>query len=106
MLTEDATWSMPPWSSWFDGPDAIGGFLRDHALNNDAWRHVATRANGHAAVACYVQSSDRQCYVPGVVDVLTIRGDRIATVTAFVTPEVFPRFALPESLPLRGHDGK
>ncbi len=104
MLTEDATWSMPPWSSWFDGPDAIFAFLRDHALNGDTWRHVATSANGQAAVGCYIHSAERQCYVPGVIDVLTIRGDRIATVTAFVTPEIFPRFALPESVPLRGDE--
>ena len=104
MLTEDATWSMPPWSSWFDGPDAIFAFLRDHALNWDTWRHVATSANGQAAVGCYIHSAERQCYVPGVIDVLTIRGDRIATVTAFVTPEIFPRFALPESVPLRGDE--
>jgi RNA polymerase sigma-70 factor, ECF subfamily len=104
MLTEDATWSMPPWSSWFDGPAAISRFLRDHALNGVTWRHVATSANGQAAVGCYLHSSERACYVPGVIDVLTIRGDRIATVTAFVTPEIFPRFALPESLPLRGDE--
>lgn len=101
MLTEDATWSMPPWSSWFDGPAAIAGFLRDHALKDDRWRHTATHANGQIAVACYVLDSERECYVPGVIDVLTLRGDRIATVTAFVTPDVFPWFGLPESLPLR-----
>ncbi len=102
MLTDDATWSMPPWSSWFRGPGAIAGFLRDHALKDDTWRHVATRANGQVAVACYVLDGERACYVPGVIDVLTLRGDRIATVTAFVNPGVFPSFDLPESLPLRG----
>ena len=100
MLTEDATWSMPPWSSWFAGPAAIAGFLREHALSGPPWRHVATHANGQVAVACYQLDRDRGCYLPGVIDVLTIRGGRIATVTAFVTPEIFPRFALPESLPL------
>jgi len=104
MLTEDATWCMPPWSSWFNGPAAITSFLRDHALKDDMWRHAATSANGQIAVACYALDRERACYLPGVIDVLTLRGDRIATVTAFVTPDVFPRFDLPESLPLRGHE--
>ena len=38
-------------------------------------------------------------YVPGVLDVLELRGRRIAEVTGFVTPEVFPRFGLPDELP-------
>jgi hypothetical protein len=41
-------------------------------------------------------------YLPGVLDVLQLRGDRIAAVTGFVTPEVFPSFGLPDSLPLVG----
>jgi hypothetical protein len=31
-----------------------------------------------------------------VLDVLTLDGTRIAAVTAFVTPEIFGRFGLPE----------
>ena len=65
MLTEDATWSMPPWSSWFDGPDAIFAFLRDHALNGDTWRHVATSANGQAAVGCYIHERRAAVLCPG-----------------------------------------
>jgi hypothetical protein len=36
--------------------------------------------------------------VPAVVDVLTLDGGRIAAVTGFVTPEVFPSFNLPAEL--------
>ena len=35
-----------------------------------------------------------------MIDVLTLSGARIAAVTAFLTPEVYRRFGLPESLPL------
>ena len=99
MLTEDATWSMPPIPSWYDGPDAIAVFLRDQALAVP-WRHAATRANGQLAVGCYVLDDEGTRYVPGVLDVLELRGRRIARVTGFVTPEVFPRFGLPDALPL------
>jgi len=98
MLTEDATWSMPPIPSWYDGPDAIAVFLRDQALAVP-WRHAATRANGQLAVGCYALDQEGTRYVPGVLDVLELRGRRIAKVTGFVTPEVFPRFGLPDGLP-------
>ena len=98
LLTEDATWSMPPIPSWYDGPDAIAVFLRDQALAVP-WRHAATRANGQLAVGCYALHDAGTRYVPGVLDVLELRGRRIAAVTGFVTPEVFPRFGLPDGLP-------
>jgi RNA polymerase sigma-70 factor (ECF subfamily) len=101
MLTEDATWSMPPIPSWYDRPAAIAVFLREQALA-EPWRHAATRANGQLAVGCYSLGADGTRYLPAVLDVLQLRGDRIASVTGFVTPEVFPSFGLPDSLPLVG----
>ena len=100
LLTEDATWSMPPWASWFNGLDAIAVFLRDEALDGVTWRHVITHANGQPAVGCYILEGDGDRYLPAVIDVLTLDGDRIASVTAFVTPAIFPWFGLPESLPV------
>ena len=100
MLTEDATWSMPPYASWFRGHADITVFLRENALKDQSWRHAATHANGQAAVACYMLSADGSHYEPHVIDVLTFEGTRIAAVTAFVDSDVFPRFNLPESLPL------
>jgi len=34
-----------------------------------------------------------------VLDVLTMRGRRIAAVTAFIDPQVFQRFGLPDEFP-------
>jgi RNA polymerase sigma-70 factor (ECF subfamily) len=99
MLTEDATWSMPPFASWYRGRDALTVFLRENALNGQLWKHAPTRANGQVAVGCYFFNAERR-YVAAVVDVLTLDGGRIAAVTAFVTPEIFPRFGLPDELPL------
>ena len=42
---------------------------------------------------------ERGDFEAGVIDVLTLRGDRIAEVTAFLGGERFPRFGLPERLP-------
>jgi RNA polymerase sigma-70 factor (ECF subfamily) len=100
MLTEDATWSMPPIASWYRGHADIAVFLRVGALV-PRWRHAATHANGQPAVGCYMWSPECELYLPSVVDVLTLEGDRIAAVTAFLTPEIFPSFGLPPELPPR-----
>jgi RNA polymerase sigma-70 factor (ECF subfamily) len=97
MLADDAAWSMPPCHEWFRGVDAIIGFLVDGPLR-ERWRHLPARANGQPAVGCYRWDEDRERYVATVLDVLTLDGARIAAVTAFVTPEIFPSFGLPKEL--------
>lgn len=57
------------------------------------------RVGGQQAVGCYLWDEQAGAYVDRVIDVLTLRGDRIAAVTAFVDATLFPRFGLPETLP-------
>ena len=89
LLTEDATWSMPPCPMWFRGLETVAAFLSEYPLN-ERWRHIPTRANGQVAVGCYMWDGDR--YAAAVLDVLTLRGDKVADVTAFLAPWVFRRF--------------
>jgi RNA polymerase sigma-70 factor (ECF subfamily) len=113
LLTEDATWSMPPMPRWYRGREALVGFLTNQPLR-ERWRHVAARANGQLAIGCFMWDEERGCYPAAVLDVLTLRGDRIDQVTAFVapwvyrrfgevegsmTPDAFRRFGLPDELP-------
>ncbi len=113
MLTEDATWSMPPIPTWFRGLGSVREWLVRDALSV-RWRHLPTRANGQLAVGCYLFDSGTGRYAPAVIDVLTLEGDRIAAVTGFLTDdamersdaggwasgaEVFARFGLPAELP-------
>ncbi|MGH2979942.1 MAG: sigma-70 family RNA polymerase sigma factor [Solirubrobacterales bacterium] len=113
MLTEDAAWSMPPLPGWYRGHEAVAAFLTDYPMR-ERWRHVPTRANGQLAVGCYMWNEKRESYVAAVLDVLTLRGTRIAEVTGFLspwvfrrfgeatgsmTPEAFRRFGLPDELP-------
>ncbi len=88
MLTADATWCMPPLPTWFAGHQGIREFLVRWPLT-DRWVHMPVGCNGQAAVACYLYDADRDSYIPAVIDVLTMRGDKIASVTAFLTPDVF-----------------
>jgi RNA polymerase sigma-70 factor, ECF subfamily len=97
MLADEATWSMPPLPRWYRGRDAITDFLTLGPAT-DRWRHLPARANGQLAVGCYRWDEERGSYAAQVLDVLTLRGERIGAVTAFVTPEVFGRFGLPGEL--------
>jgi RNA polymerase sigma-70 factor (ECF subfamily) len=98
MLTEDATWSMPPMPNWYRGHEAITGFLHKGPFTV-RWRHLPARANGQQAVGCYWWDEERRAYVAFALDVLTFRGGQIAEVTAFLDGSVFARFGLPEELP-------
>lgn len=98
LLTEDATWSMPPEPEWYRGRAAITDFLVEGPMRV-SWRHRTTVANGQPAVGCYLWDAERQVYAAKVLDVLTLRGDRIAAVTAFIDGRLFPRFGLPAEVP-------
>jgi len=61
-------------------------------------RLVRAYANGQVAFATYLWDPDRECYEGHVIQVLTLRGDRIAEVTAFVEPALVAQFGLPATL--------
>jgi RNA polymerase sigma-70 factor, ECF subfamily len=98
LLAEDATFEMPPYPAWYRGRAAIA----DSWLMPDAppggLRYLPTRANGQLALGTYALDPERGRYLAIALDVLTLRGRRIAAVTAFRTPELFPRFGLPGEL--------
>jgi len=97
LLTEDATWSMPPLANWYRGKSSIAAFLTAGPFTQ-AWRHVPTQANGQLAVAGYLLD-DTGAYTAYVLDVIEVRGDRIASVVAFLSPDFFAAFGLPDRLP-------
>jgi RNA polymerase sigma-70 factor (ECF subfamily) len=98
LLTEDAAWSMPPLSTWYRGRKTIAAFLAEYPLTL-RWAHLATSANGQLAVGCYLWDDQRSCFAAAVLDVLTLDGNRISEITAFMTPAIFPSFGLPDELP-------
>lgn len=98
MLADDVTWSMPPDPRWYRGHDAVTTFLRGGPFLS-RWRHLAVRANGQLAVACYMWREDAQAFLVQVIDVLTLRGDEIAAITAFHDRRLFDHFGLPPVFP-------
>jgi RNA polymerase sigma-70 factor (ECF subfamily) len=85
LLAEDAAWTMPPLATWFAGLEAIEEFLRVGPLSGKwEWRRVRGTANGQAAVAAYTWHEDQQVFLPFALDVMTLRGDKIAEVDSFI----------------------
>jgi RNA polymerase sigma-70 factor (ECF subfamily) len=89
MLTEDMAWSMPPLASWYGGRDGhlseVESFLRNGPLNGSwRWRHRPARANGQLAVGTYTYVESAGAFLPFSLDVLTLAGDKIKAIDAFV----------------------
>jgi RNA polymerase sigma-70 factor, ECF subfamily len=99
MLADDAAMTMPPLPTWYHGREAIAAFLRGWPLTGATrWRIVPTHANGQLAFGHYTWHADKEAFIPHGVNVLTVDGARIAQITAFLTPEAFERFGLPEEI--------
>jgi RNA polymerase sigma-70 factor (ECF subfamily) len=94
MLAEDATFSMPPYPAWWRGREVIAAFAAE-----PVHRYVPTQANGQAANGAYRWKPEKGCYVAEALELLTLEGTRVKAMTAFMTPEIFPRFGLPGKLP-------
>jgi RNA polymerase sigma-70 factor (ECF subfamily) len=99
LLTDDAWVTMPPEPWEYQGPEAIGLFLRDREVRRGALlRLVPTRANGQPAFACYLPSARAEIAPAFALFVLTLDGDRISAITWFGDTSVFPHFGLPRTL--------
>jgi RNA polymerase sigma-70 factor (ECF subfamily) len=98
LLTEDATFSMPPYPEWCRGREDIGKSWLMPGGPPPRLRYVPTRASGQLALGTYLIDPQGGGDRPIALDVLTVRGDLIEAVTAFRAPETFPRFGLPDRL--------
>jgi RNA polymerase sigma-70 factor, ECF subfamily len=100
LLTEDATWSMPPLAHWYRGLESVTDFaIRVPLTACGSWRHLPASANGQLAVASYLWNDDAGAHLAWSINVLTLRGEHIAEITSFLGPDHFTLFGLPASLP-------
>ncbi|MDQ6811733.1 MAG: sigma-70 family RNA polymerase sigma factor [Actinomycetota bacterium] len=92
MLCEDATFAMPPLASWYEGREAIATWARATSMSGAwRWRTVHTRANGQPALGFYAWNTEDQSYRPFALNVLSLRGELISDVTAFIARSAEPR---------------
>jgi RNA polymerase sigma-70 factor (ECF subfamily) len=123
LLVQDATFAMPPLATWYAPRDTIATWAGNFAMSGAwKWRGVLTQANAQPALAFYAWDDSAGTYLPFALNVLSLRGDLISDVTAFIVrsidasePEAyvnfptqpmnerqlavtFKRFGVPESL--------
>jgi RNA polymerase sigma-70 factor (TIGR02960 family) len=98
LLAEDARFTMPPLPAWFLGRDDVGRFLSERMFATP-WRLLPVGANGQLAFACYQGDPDGGRFRLGAVNVVSLRGRRIAWLAGFLDPGVHRHFGLPVELP-------
>ncbi|MER7501765.1 sigma-70 family RNA polymerase sigma factor [Nonomuraea pusilla] len=99
LLTEDVRYSMPPLAAWYAGREAVRGFLLSGPLRH-RWRFLPARASGHLAFGTYLWEEERATYVPAGLDLLVLRGGRVAEVVSFLDADLTAH-GLPARLPAR-----
>lgn len=100
LLHEDAIMSMPPYTLWLRGANAIRAWMTGRGLKCRGSRLVQTRANGAPAFGQYRYAHDRGEYCAWSLNVLELAADKIARTTFFLdVAELFPRFGLSLILP-------
>src|SRR5262249_47753730 len=88
MLSEEASFTMPPLPTWFRGRDDIAAFLTTQFDAGrtllSSWRFEATSASGQAAMIGHRRNSDTGPYDHSTLSVLTFEGELIAAITVFM----------------------
>ena len=85
LLTEDATFAMPPLASWYRGREEIRAWAAESSLSGDwRWRTVAASANAQPALGFYAWDDPEGAYLAFALNVLTLRGRQVSDVIAFI----------------------
>lgn len=98
MLTEEASFSMPPLPAWYRGRADIATFIAERVFATP-WRFSELRVSGQPAMIGHRRDPDSGRYEFGALNVFTLDGDRIAAMTAFLDPELLARLRLPREVP-------
>jgi RNA polymerase sigma-70 factor, ECF subfamily len=98
MFTAEAVWEMPPYTGWYQGPQAIITLIHRQCPAESAgdMRMIPLTANGQPAAAMYMREGE--VHVPFQLHVLDVRSDGVSHVVAFLDDTLFAKFGLPESL--------
>ncbi|WP_232716996.1 sigma-70 family RNA polymerase sigma factor [Gordonia metallireducens] len=101
MFTDKAIWEMPPFTGWYQGPEAIGTLIRKNCPAEKAGDQILlpTAANGQPAFGLYMREPDG-VHRPFQLQVLDIDpvAKKVGYVVAFFSDtleEDFARFGLP-----------
>jgi RNA polymerase sigma-70 factor (ECF subfamily) len=100
LLHQDATLSMPPYTLWLRGHQAIRTWLLGRGSGCRGSRLLPTAACGSPAFGQYRSGGPDGGYQPWAIIVLELSSGRIAAWNTFLDTEtLFPLFGLPRHLP-------
>jgi RNA polymerase sigma-70 factor, ECF subfamily len=100
LLHNDATFSMPPIPSWYQGKEQISALISKTIFAGDAngrWHLRPTHANRQTAFGLY-RRDDTGLYQAYGVQVLTFKGDLLGDIITFRVPTLVSYFKLPASV--------
>jgi RNA polymerase sigma-70 factor, ECF subfamily len=98
LLRDDVTFSMPPYTLWLQGQEAVRGWLSGRGIGCQGSRLLPTAACGLPAFAQYRLAADGT-HRAWALAVLELRGGRIAGWNSFLNVEdLYPLFGLPLAL--------
>lgn len=98
LLTADAIWEMPPFTSWFRGAENIGQLIATQCPGGfHDMPMLPTTANGQPAFGLYLRQPEGH-FEPFHLQVLELDGTVVRRVAAFFGAD-FTRFGLPDRLP-------
>jgi RNA polymerase sigma-70 factor (ECF subfamily) len=100
LLAADASFAMPPLSTWYAPRDAILTWAQQFSLNGAwKWKAIETQANAQPALAFYSWDEPAGAFLPFALNVLSLRDGLVSDVTAFIVratnataPDAYVRF--------------
>ncbi len=102
LVHDDVIQTMPPYAMWLQGADDVRSWYLGPGAECRGSRLLRGHANGCPAFAQY-RVDPAGGHAPWALQVLELRGDRIAAFHAFLdTQESFARFGFPDHLPAEG----
>ena len=97
LLHEDAVLSMPPFELWIQGRDELARWFVGPGAGCEGSRLLPVSANGLPGFGSY-RPDGRGGHAPWGIQLLEIRGEKVAAQHSFIYPELFPEFGLPVHL--------
>jgi RNA polymerase sigma-70 factor (ECF subfamily) len=97
LLKEDASFSMPPWPLWVQGPEQIVAFMIGQGSKCEGSKMLVIEANGGPAVGLYNPTPEGD-YAPWAIVVIETSDGLITGLHHFIYPELFAEFGLPPRL--------
>jgi RNA polymerase sigma-70 factor, ECF subfamily len=99
LLVEDASFAMPPLTTWYAPRDEVVAWARESPMSGAwRWQALVTSANAQPALAFYAWDEAARAHLPFALCVLSLRDGLVSDVTAFIVrstedpdPEVYTR---------------